>query len=91
MPITHDIPFEELKPIYLPVNSKLTENVVQQLDQVFGLASPGEYRDTLIELYHWYILHEHVALPDDFKNKAGQMIILLDWLKVAETDGAASK
>ena len=86
MPTTHDIPFEEVKPVYLPVNSKLTDNIVQQLDLMFDFVSPAEYRDTLIELYHWYILHEHVALPEDFKDKAGRMIILLDWLKEADRE-----
>lgn len=69
----------------LAKTSKLTEEIVQQLDGILDAASPDEYRDTLIEIYHIYLINEHDCLPGNFKHMAGQMYFLIDFFrKVSE-------
>lgn len=79
-----DIPYEELRPIYLSPSSKVDEETVRSLELAFELASPSEYRETLLEIYHMYIATEHHALPDDFTKMASHMCILFQFLKDAE-------
>jgi hypothetical protein len=51
----------------LPKTTKLTEEVVQQLDHMLEYSTPEEYRNTLIEVYHHYLIHEHETLPIEFE------------------------
>jgi hypothetical protein len=76
--------------ITLPRTSKLTEELIQQLDHILDYASPEEYRNTLIEIYHNYICNEHDALPYKFKPMADQMYFLINFLLTAskEMNGA---
>ncbi|GHN01554.1 hypothetical protein WSM22_30430 [Cytophagales bacterium WSM2-2] len=67
--------------ITLPENSKLTEEAIKHLDRILVFASPEEYRDTLIEIYHSYIIHEHSMPPANFEQMANQMYFLMDFLK----------
>jgi Lhr-like helicase len=80
----HDIPYEELKPIYVSPHSKLNEDIVKNFDDMLSYASPAQYRDMLMEIYNMYILHEHKDLPPDFFEMASRMIVLLDFLKSCE-------
>lgn len=64
----------------LPRTSKLTEEVVQQFNHILDYASPEEYRNTLIEIYHVYICREHESLPCNFDRMAEQMYFLIDFL-----------
>lgn len=84
MPTIHDIPYEELKPIYISPGSKLNEDVIKSFDDMMSYASPAQYRDTLMEIYNMYILHEHKDLPPDFFDMASRMILLMDFLKSCE-------
>lgn len=81
---THDIPYEEMKPIYVSAQSRLNEDVVKSLEDMFSYASPAQYRDAVIEVYHMYILHEHKDLPPDFFEMASRLIVLMDFLKECE-------
>jgi hypothetical protein len=83
MPI-QDIPYEEMKALYVSPQSKLNEDLVKTFDDLFTLASPKEYRDTLSEIYHMYILHEHKDLPPDFAHIASRMVAIMDFLKACE-------
>jgi hypothetical protein len=83
MPI-HDIPYEELKPIYVSSQSKLNEDIIKNLEDMLGFASPKEYRDALVEIYHMYILHEHKDLPPDFLEMAARLNVLMGFLKGCE-------
>lgn len=74
------------KIIHLSSSSKINDEVLSRLEHLFALASPLEYRDTLIELYHSYLLHEHDSLPANFKDMAEHMCMLLDFLKETELD-----
>jgi hypothetical protein len=65
----------------LPKTSKLNEEIIQQFDHIMDFASSEEYRDTLIEIYHMYISHEHDCLPSNFKQMAGQMYFLIDFFR----------
>ncbi len=84
MPSTHDIPYEELKPIYVPAQSKVNEDIVKNLDNMLQFASPAQYRDTLMEIYNIYILHEYKDLPPDFFEMASRVIVLMEFLKSCE-------
>jgi hypothetical protein len=63
---------------------KLTDEALSQLYLVFDYDSPLAYRDTLLQLYHTYILHHHKDLPDDFENTVMHMELLLEFLRKAE-------
>ena len=66
------------RPFLLPKTSKLTEEIIQHFDDIFELASPDEYRNALIEVYHVYISNEYDSLPGNFGEMAGQMHVLID-------------
>jgi hypothetical protein len=65
----------------LPRTSKLTEEMIQQLDHIFDFAPPEEYRNTLIEIYHTYLIHEHDGFPINFDEMSGHMYFLIDFFR----------
>ena len=69
------------KSIFLPENSKLTEVAVKYLDDIFDYSSPEEYRETLIEVYQVYIMHEHQSLPQEFEHMAAHLYFLINFFK----------
>jgi len=69
------------KSISLPQNSKLTEDAVKYLDDIFDYSSPEEYRETLIEIYQVYIISEHQSLPQEFERMASQLYFLINFFK----------
>lgn len=75
----------------LPKTSKITEEVVQQLDHLLDYSSPEEYRNTLIEIYHVYMMHEYHSLPYEFDRMASHLYFLVDFFKRAgdEMEGEA--
>jgi len=75
--------FYKKRAFTLPKTTKLTEEIVQQLDYILDFAEPEKYRNTLIEIYHSYICKEHDSLPYDFDGMADQMYFLIDFLKRA--------
>ena len=79
-----DIPYEEMKAIYVSPQSKLNEDIAKNLDEMLSFASAKEYRDALVEIYHMYILHEHKDLPPEFNDIAARMIVLMEFLKGCE-------
>jgi hypothetical protein len=75
----------ETRTLTVPHYIKVTEEVVERLNGILDFASPEEYRDTLIEIYHMYICHEHDCLPSNFEQMAGQMYFLIEFFrKVSE-------
>jgi hypothetical protein len=70
-----------MKSIYVSPDSKLNEDIIKNLDDMFSFASPRQYRDALMEIYQTYILHKHQALPEDFHDVAARMNVLMDFLK----------
>lgn len=70
----------------LSKTSKLTEVIVQQLDHTLEFAAPEDYRNTLIEIYHMYLIHEHEMLPANFEEMANHLLFLLDFLKLASKE-----
>ena len=67
----------------LPKTSKITEEVVQQLDHLLDFSSPEEYRNTLIEIYHVYMIHEYHSLPYEFERMASHLYFLTNFLRRA--------
>jgi hypothetical protein len=82
----HDENFYVQRTFTLPKTSKLTEEVIQQLDHILDFSPPEEYRNTLIEIYHTYICREHDSLPCQFDRMADQMYFLIDFLKTASEE-----
>lgn len=83
-----DATHPEHRVIALPQSTKLTEETVRQLDHLLEFATPEELRDTLIEIYHIYIIREHEMLPLDFKKMAEHLYLLIGFLKIAEVESA---
>lgn len=67
----------------LPKTSKLTDEVIQQLDRILEYSPPENYRNTLIEIYHMYICNEHELLPSGFDTMADHMYFLVDFFRKA--------
>lgn len=76
----------ERRIIELPQSTKLTEETIRQLDHFLEFARPQDVRNTLIEIYHLYIIHEHEMLPLDFKKMAEHLYFLITFLKIAEME-----
>lgn len=64
-------------PKYLP----LREESISRLDNLLDFVSPDELREYLLEIYHYYIRHEHESLPEHFSDMAQSLQILFDFLK----------
>ena len=72
--------------VILPKSSRLTVEIVEQLDQLLKSSTAGEYRNTLLEVYHLYIMHEHGHLPVHFDSMASQMYVLTEFFRIAESE-----
>jgi hypothetical protein len=79
--MTIDIPNEQMKTISVPHDSMLNEDVLRSVDALFKVSSPPEFRDSLIEIYTMYILHEHKDLPEDFGAIAERMTVLIEFFR----------
>lgn len=73
------------------LKSSVTPETIYRLESLFEFMPPDELRDNLIELYHSYLLHEHDALPYNFKQLAEGMSIFLDFLKFVHKERTDSK
>ncbi|HEY5750970.1 MAG TPA: hypothetical protein VIU12_33130 [Chryseolinea sp.] len=72
--------------VILPKSSQLTTEVVEQLDQLLKFSSADEYRNTLLEVYHLYIMHEHGHLPVHFDSMANHMYALTEFFRMVESE-----
>ena len=64
----------------LPEHSRVNQELVRLFDNRLDFAPVPELRQTLIEVYHKYIINEHKILPDDFDKTAANMYFLIDFL-----------
>jgi hypothetical protein len=83
---SQDDDFYVQRTIMLPKTSKLTEEVIQQLDHILDFAAADEYREALIEIYHTYICRECDSLPYNFRDVADRMYFLIDFLRKASEE-----
>lgn len=67
-------------------SSKLTVEIIALLERLLDTASPQDYRDTLMEIYHLYLIYEHGHLPLNFDEMASQMYNLTEFLRRAEAE-----
>ena len=65
----------------MPQPFRLTRAGIRELNNLLEFTSPEDLRNTLIEIYHTYIIQQHHALPVNFETMSGQMYILLETLK----------
>jgi len=68
----------------LSEGTKLNEEIVRELDNFFSSIRPSDLRNTLLEIYHSYVIHEHQAFPIDFDRMAVHMHLLIDLLRRIE-------
>jgi len=69
-----------------PRISPISPTVIDQLEQLFASSSAQAYRDTLVEVYHTYIMHEHEHFPVHFDAMAANMYALIEFLRMADTE-----
>jgi len=74
--------------IQLSEGTQLNEEIVKELDNFFSSVRPTDLRNTLLEIYHNYVIHEHQAFPIDFDRMAVHMYLFIDLLR--RIDGARS-
>jgi len=79
--LKQDDHFYVQRTVTLPKTSKLTDEAIQYLDDIFDYSSPEEYRDTLIEIYQVYIISEHQSLPREFEHMASHLYFLINFFK----------
>ena len=72
--------------VILPKSSRLTAEIVEQLDQLLNSSTADEYRNTLLEMYHLYIMHEHGHLPVHFDSMANHMYALTEFFRITEAE-----
>src|SRR5690348_3306457 len=51
----------------LPPPFRLTRAGIREVNNLLAFASPEDLRNTLIEMYHTYIMQQHHALPVNFE------------------------
>lgn len=74
------------KSIVLPDNSKVTQELVNQLDNLVSFSPPGTIRKSILKVYLQFIINEHEALPIDFDEIACDLYMLIDFLTRAEEE-----
>ena len=79
-------PEHDYTSVILPKSSRLTVEVVEQLDQLLKSSTADEYRNTLLEVYHLYIMHEHGHLPVHFDSMANHMYALTEFFRITESE-----
>ncbi|MBL0744344.1 hypothetical protein [Chryseolinea lacunae] len=67
-------------------SSKLTVEIIAEFERLLESATPEEYRDTLMEIYHLYLIYEHGNLPLNFDEMASQMYTLTEFLRRVEAE-----
>jgi len=67
--------------IQLSEGTQLNEEIVKELDNFFSSVRPTDLRNTLLEIYHNYVIHEHQAFPIDFDRMAVHMYLFIDLLR----------
>ena len=78
--------FEEHRIFLLPKHTKLTTKIITDLDNLLQFAPPEDLRNTLLEIYHTYIIQEHETLPANFKRMANDLYFIINFLNNAEKE-----
>ena len=65
----------------LPPYTNLSRESIELLDGLFEAAPPQQLRESVIEIYHTYLIHNHNTLPDDFDQIAYSLYHLIQCLK----------
>lgn len=77
---------ENRKKFSLPEHSKVTQEVVEQLDNLISFCPPEALRRSLLKVYLQFIIDEHEALPIDFDDIACDFYMLIEFLTMAEEE-----
>ncbi|UII31114.1 hypothetical protein LVD17_22745 [Fulvivirga ulvae] len=77
---------KEHRLLVLPKHSRVTKELIRLFDNLLDFAPVPELRQTLIEVYHKYIISEHQMLPEDFNKIAANMYFLIDFLNDVEKE-----
>lgn len=72
------------KIITIPTNSKLTNQIITDLDHLISFSSPQAFRKSILEVYQQYIISQHEMLPSDFENIACDFYMLIDFFMRVE-------
>ena len=75
------------KTFSLPANTLLTTEALNLLHDMLMNLSPHDLRNTLLELYHNYVRHEHESLPVHFDEMVTHFYCIDNFFKaIAATD-----
>lgn len=72
--------YTKIRTVQLSDGTKLNEEIVRRFDNFFTSIDPLDFRNTLLEIYHNYLIREHQALPVNFDQMAIQMYLFIDLL-----------
>lgn len=77
------------KQILLPLHLPLTQEIIEKLDDLMGCSSARTIRNSLLEVYQQYIIHNHEALPVNFDEIASDFYMLIDFFTQLEEERSA--
>jgi hypothetical protein len=72
--------------ILLPKNTKVTQKMVLELDNVLSFAPPEQLRYSLHKIFMLYLISEHDVLPGGFEDIASDFYFLVEFLTTAEKE-----
>ena len=72
------------KTFTLPGHSRLTQEIVSELDSLLSFSPPKAIRQSLLKVYLQYIISEHESLPNDFEGIACDFYLLIEFFAAAE-------
>jgi hypothetical protein len=64
--------------------TNLSRESIEQLDGLFQSASPQQLRESVIEIYHTYMIHNHNTLPIDFDRISLNLYHFIQCLKTVD-------
>jgi hypothetical protein len=79
---TTNTPRPGYKTFQLPAHTPLTDQALNQLHDLVINFPAQDLRNTLLELYHAYVMHEHGNLPVNFDEMATHFYCLDNFFKL---------
>ncbi|MEO9966937.1 MAG: hypothetical protein ABJF11_14160 [Reichenbachiella sp.] len=70
----------------LPKNTKVTEEIISELDNMLSFTPPRQLKHSLLKIYMLYLISEHDALPGDFEDIATDFYFLVEFFITAEKE-----
>ncbi|MEO9850328.1 MAG: hypothetical protein ABJH72_24595 [Reichenbachiella sp.] len=78
--------FQDHQAFVLPKNTKVTQEMVSELDNMLSFTPPQQLKHSLLKIYMLYLISEHDVLPGDFEDIATDFYFLVEFFTTAEKE-----